>query len=556
VAGSAILAIKIIADASQAVKELGNVGKSSSDFEKGIKGLSTPAAGIAGALGAMTIAAAEDQRQTQALNKIYQNATGTTDDYTGAIEAASKAGEDKAFTDNAVRDALKPLIIATGDAEEANKLLGPALDIARVAGVSAETAAVALAKAHEGSAAALAGLLPGLDTGASSTDAIANATTLAAGAAAEYAASGPGQIALVGNAFTELGEAIGATFLPIISELAPKLKEVADYLTQQKDILGPLAVVFGVGALAVLALNAAMALLSINPITLFVLALAGIAAGFVMLYQRSEAFRTIVDGVISFAATLIQTLVDAIHILGGVAQTVFDAIGTVVSTVFGAIKTIFDGVLAWAQAPFVSFQEIVDTVFGIVGTIVSTVIDGIALIFAGILAWLRVPFESFQTIVDTVMGLVGGFVQATFDGIKTLWDGLLAILKGPFEAFDDVVQTVMDTVTGIVETAVGVIQGIIDGIAGAIGALEDTADAITPWSVLPGGGGGGAAPSPALALMGRRTARSAGMAGGGPNVNINVTSADPSEVVRAIRRWSRNNGGSGPFNRGLDRSTA
>jgi len=26
--------------------------------------------------------------------------------------------------------------------------------------------------------------------------------------------------------------------------------------------------------------------------------------------------------------------------------------------------------------------------------------------------------------------------------------------------------------------------------------------------------------------------------------------------MRAIRRWSRNNGGSGPFTRGLDRSTA
>jgi hypothetical protein len=36
----------------------------------------------------------------------------------------------------------------------------------------------------------------------------------------------------------------------------------------------------------------------------------------------------------------------------------------------------------------------------------------------------------------------------------------------------------------------------------------------------------------------------------------NVQSADPGEVMRAVRRWARANGGSGPFTRGLDRSTA
>ena len=39
------------------------------------------------------------------------------------------------------------------------------------------------------------------------------------------------------------------------------------------------------------------------------------------------------------------------------------------------------------------------------------------------------------------------------------------------------------------------------------------------------------------------------------NVTIN-TSADPEAVVRALRRWAGNNGGSGTFIRALDRAAS
>lgn len=558
-ASSAILAIKIIADATDATKEFEGFAGAVGDFEEGIKGLAGPSLALAAALGTIALAAANDEAEQRKLLRVYQNATGTTDDYTAAINAAIKAGQAKAFSDSDVRAALIPLITATGNAAEAQALLGPAMDIARVAGVSLETAASALAKAHEGQAASLARLLPGLDKGANATETIANATLLAAGAAADYATTGVGQIALVTESFMELAEAVGVVFLPVITATTGVLQQVAGFLTQQLDIIQPLAIAFGAAAVAILAVNAALAVLALlsSPITLFVVAIAAIAAGLVMLYQRSEAFRTIVTTVFTIGAELVGTMVDAINILGGVAQRVFDGFGLVVGSVFAVVKGIFDGVLAWAQAPFVSWQEIVTTVFGAVQTVISTVVGAITLIFAGILAMLRQPFEDFQTIATGVFDVVKGAVQTAFDVMKGIWDGLLAVLRAPFEAFDDIVKTVMDTVTALVQTAMGVIQGILDGIGNAIGALEDAVDAVNPFAILPPAGGGGGAPATSLALMGRRTARSAGMGGGGgPNVNINVQSADPSEVMRAIRRWSRNNGGSGPFNRGLDRSTA
>ena len=555
-AGSAILAIKIIADASQAIKELGTTGKATTDFEKGIRGLTAPAAGVAGALGAMTIAAAEDQRQTAALNKIYQNATGTTDDYSAAIEAASKAGEDKAFTDNEVRAALKPLIIATGDATEANALLGPALDIARLAGVSAETAAVALAKAHEGSAAALAGLLPGLDQGASASDAIANATLLAAGAAAEYAASGPGQIASVMNAFTEFGEMIGSTFLPAIAPLAGFLKDVTGYLQQQKDIVGPLAVFFGALAVAILATSVAMGALAIAtaPVNLLILGILAIGAGLIMLYQRSEAFRNIVDAVFKVIGDLLGVLGDRFRELGDGVQAVFAWIGQLIEDTIKIIEDIFAGVLDFLRDPFEAFKDIVDGVFAAVQGAITTVIDVIKDVFGFLGVDLNAPFEAMKLVVEQVFDEAERMVDEAIDAIELIFMDVATFLAEPWESLQGVVDSVMDAVIGIVRDAVAVIDGIIKGISDAIAAVEKTASDITPWSVAPPATAG--AGSRALVPM-ARGARTGGAPGGGSTiVNLNVQSADPGEVMRAVRRWSRNNGGSGPFTRGLDRSTA
>ena len=101
---------------------------------------------------------------------------------------------------------------------------------------------------------------------------------------------------------------------------------------------------------------------------------------------------------------------------------------------------------------------------------------------------------------------------------------------------------------------IGVIKQVLGFVGDMVKAVSDAANFIgsvdlNPFA-LPGGEGGGA---PA----GRsRSGRAGGGGGGGTNVTVQVMSADPTEVVRALRRWSRNNGGSGPFTRGLDRSTA
>ena len=252
--GSAILAIKIVADAKDAVTGLTQTGEGIDGLDKQSKGLmgSMGGAGLAvaglavGATAAVAViseltqAAAEDRAEQDKLIAVYNSSGAAVGDYTVAIDAAIAAGAEKAFTDSEVRAGLQSLIVATGDAAEANALLGPAMDLARFAGVSLEQASDALAKAHSGQDGALRKLIPGLEKGKTATDTIANATKLAAGQADVYAASAEGMQKKGSDAFGELGETIGSAFLPIMDALVPAILPVIEILAELIKELLPL----------------------------------------------------------------------------------------------------------------------------------------------------------------------------------------------------------------------------------------------------------------------------------------------------------------------------
>ena len=207
-AGSAILAIKIIADATNAVDGLTKTSDSIDGLDGKSKGLMGSLGGVAGALGPaalagaavgaavviadLTKAAAEDRAEQEKLMTAYQNVGIGIEEATAATELAIDAGAEKAFSDSEVREGLTSLITATGDADEANRLLAQAQDIARAAGVPLSQAADAVAKATAGQDAALRKLFPGMAKQESAADTLTEATKLSAGAADDYATSAEG----------------------------------------------------------------------------------------------------------------------------------------------------------------------------------------------------------------------------------------------------------------------------------------------------------------------------------------------------------------------------
>jgi hypothetical protein len=256
------LLVEIIGDASKLSSSLDDATAKSGGFASSIGGMGAsllPVAGAAlavgGAIVAMTKAAEEDRAEQEKLMTTYQNLGISLEEATAATDAAIAAGAEKAFSDSEIRAGLNSLITATGDAAAANAALGPTLDIARAAGVSAEVAADAYSKALAGNDAALRKLFPGMEKQATAADTITEATKLSAGAADDYATSAEGMSAKGANAFGELGEEVGSAFLPIMDALVPAIGPFVELLGELlKLILPPLKVAINlvVGALKIM----------------------------------------------------------------------------------------------------------------------------------------------------------------------------------------------------------------------------------------------------------------------------------------------------------------
>ncbi len=211
-----------------------------------LKGVASVAS-LAGAAGIaaskimdMTQAAAEDRDEVNKLEAVYLGAGAATEGYTQSIQAAIDAGAAKAFSDSEVRTGLENLVVATGDAEAANRLLGPSMDIARLAGVSLEQATKAVALATQGQDTALRKMIPGLEKGETATDTLANATKLAAGQADTYAESSEGMRKAGKDAFSEIGETIGSAFLPVLDAVLPALLPIITLIGELAESLLPI----------------------------------------------------------------------------------------------------------------------------------------------------------------------------------------------------------------------------------------------------------------------------------------------------------------------------
>ena len=229
------LVVEIIGDASKLANTLDDTKGKAGGFGDALGGSAIKIAAVAGvagiaagAIASMTSAAAADRDEQRKLEAAIAAAGAATATSNAQVEEAIALGQARAFSDSETRDAMQSLVTATGDVTAATELLGPAQDIARLAGVDLATAADAIAKAQSGQDGALRKLVPGLEKGATASDTLAAATAAAAGQADLYAESSEGMQKRAGDSLGELSETIGSVFLPILDAIIPALLPIVE----------------------------------------------------------------------------------------------------------------------------------------------------------------------------------------------------------------------------------------------------------------------------------------------------------------------------------------
>lgn len=342
---------------SKAIAEFKQLETTGEKAQFALKKAAIPAtaalAGLAAGLGSAAKAAMEDAAAQEQLAGVLKRSGMATDDQIAINEKLlSVMSRSAAVADDDLRPALATLVQSTGSLEYSQELLGAALDISASTGKDLTTVTDALSKAYNGNTKGLkaldASLIPLIKDGADFDTVMVALASTTGGAASDAANTAAGQMKNFGIQMAEAKESIGAALLPAVEKLMGVLVPLATMAQEHTTLFLIFAGVIGAVSIAILAVNLALkvqaaytkiaaaaqilfnAAMSANPIALVVIAIMALVAAFVLAYNKSEAFRNIVNG-----------LFDAIKT--GVTASV-DFIKGYLNTVLGFYKSIFNGI--------------------------------------------------------------------------------------------------------------------------------------------------------------------------------------------------------------------
>jgi TP901 family phage tail tape measure protein len=298
------------------------------------------------------------------------------------------------------------------------------------------------------------------------------------------------QFALLRSAVETVGVRIGLALLPpltrfvhfLASDVIPAAVKIGGILGKAFKNPYILAFVGGLVA-AVVAIKAVITAIKIwttvqelldialvdNPIGITIVAVAALAAGIAILWERSSTFRKVVEGA-------------------------FRGVLSVVKTVWDWIKGHWKLLAAILLAPFAPLIAAGYALYKLVGIVVH-VFDSIKkAITRGFDGW----WKSHGKEIEQVWHAAWGAIKAVF---KALWDPTIAVIKGAWKALIDVfkvemkivatiwrigwgalsavVRAVWDVISGVVKVAWAIISGVISiGIAGIKSVIKIAWDVI------------------------------------------------------------------------------
>lgn len=288
----------------------------------------------------------------------------------------------------------------------------------------------------------------------------------------------------IGAALSGIGAAFGRVLSAVGPALVAGLSNAVNLIVRFKDFLIPLVAGLVAYKTVMLAITVAtkawaavQALLNIaltaNPIGLIIAAIAGLVAGIVVLYNRNETFRKIVQT--TWAA--IKTAISAVW--NWLSTTVFPGL----KLAFTAIGTA--ATWLWNNAITPAWNGI-KAVIGVAWEVVSDIFNN----------WVRVG----QLVGQGAMWLWNNAIQPAWDGIKTAisaawdfvspildkfsagWDALKSGISGASSAIKDAVTSAFSGLAAVIKAPLKVLGTFLAAIPSEVFGFQiPGADKLNSW---------------------------------------------------------------------------
>jgi len=469
------------------------------DFNTSVKGWAAPAAtfgvsvqSVGAALAYMTDRGVPAAQAGTQLGMSMTLMAAPTKQATKILQGVNVPLADITKAAGPMRDALKKAGVSTTQmADDMRKPDGIKVALQDLkdhlisSGTTADGAAAVIARAFGGgkSGKAIMSLIGNLDGLQQKYDAIGADSTPEKFAAAWEQTKNTTKFQLdsLKASFENFGIKIGSVLLPYVDKMIAGFSKFFGFLSENKTAM----LVFA-GVVGVLLVSAFVALgISIIQgtweIILIVGAIAGLAAGFMYLWNHVEGFRNFwkavwadISGWVTTAWTTIKQIFDEIKFGWAVLRASF-TMGADVTSGGGGIIGLMSRigvavrqVVDWVKAHWPEIKAIASQVWHDVYAVVSTVISDFIKVIDAIVTWIRDHWSQISAIAKGVWDVVSAIVVGTVKVIYDVVTSVVGWIRDHWSEIKSVTKVIWDFVSTIVKDAIAVIVDIVKGIIAAV----------------------------------------------------------------------------------------
>ena len=319
-------------------------------------------------------------------------------------------------------------------------------------------------------------------------------------------------------------------FIEKVKDLASKAKDVAEKLKEWSPLIAGIgamiATYFAVGQISAfvgwiksgaaalkmmeIAQAALNVVMNLNPIGIIIGLIAGLVAAFVVLWNKSEAFRefwmnlwekvkegvsTVVTAIGDFFSNLWENIQAVWSVVAGWFQAIWDNISQAVSNLVAKLKQFFqnawDGIKnIWSVVTgwFTNIWNNIKNVFSVVGSWFTNIFqnawDGIKRAWSAVTGWFSGIWDGIKKVFSSVGSWFSDIFKKASDGITKAFSGITGFFSGIWESIKNtfskvgevvgnaITNTVKKAINGVLSTAVKIINGFISAINVAIGVIN------------------------------------------------------------------------------------
>lgn len=256
--------------------------------------------------------------------------------------------------------------------------------------------------------------------------------------------------------FANLQAGLGAGLLPIITKLMELAQPILDFVMQNIDVLGPLAIGIAAVTAAMWLWNAAMAA---NPISLIVIAIAALVAGIMVAYNKVEWFHNLIDVLWQGIQTgfnwikenwplLVAILTGPIGIAVTLIVKNWDTITETFRRAIGILGNIVSTVVEILTFPFRQAVDTAKTIIEKIPGFFTTAVSGVKTALSTLWDTISWPFKEGWRLAQEAGDKVLGFFGTVKTGINNAFNGLIDVLKYPFVTAFNAIKSLWNNTVG------------------------------------------------------------------------------------------------------------